>query len=95
MRGEMCGVTATCGLGLYYDFLYQEDPENQKLNFKRNSWAGADFNVVGFIDAPTCKKVYEKLCKHQTLVYQSPVRCNRNSGNMFFFCIFDQRKAKK
>ena len=41
------------------------------------------------------KEAYEILCKTRRLIFQSPVRKNKNSGNMFFFCVFDRRKTKK
>jgi hypothetical protein len=51
---------------------------------------GTGFFVSGFVDSKVCKEAYEELCKNYKLVYQSPVRVNRNSNNKFFFCVFDR-----
>ena len=40
------------------------------------------------------KLAYEWFSDHLKLVYQSPVRVNRNTGNNFFFAVFDLRKRK-
>jgi hypothetical protein len=34
---------------------------------------------------------YLWMCEHYKLLYQSTVRNNANTGNQFFFCVFDLR----
>jgi hypothetical protein len=79
--------SGTCGLGILYDF---ERNGRWGTPIGQNPGeAGCGWYVAGFIDTPLCKEVYEKCCESFTLIYQSPVRINRNSGNEFFFCVFD------
>lgn len=50
---------------------------------------GADLLIAAFIDESGQKEAYEALCKKFRLLYQSPVKRNRNSGNRLFLCVFD------
>lgn len=84
-------IEGACGVSNFYNFypnFWDANPQNlpTKLNGE------ADFAFAGFINEPNCHKAYEALCSKYKLVYQSPVRKNRNSNHDFFFCIFDARK---
>lgn len=35
------------------------------------------------------KAAYHWFAKHYPILYQSPVRLNKNTGHEFFFCVFD------
>lgn len=86
MRYTSTTPPSTCGLGVVYNF--------------NDSWAGLStknplvheggtpYFVAGFIDTKSCKEMYEWLCKEAELVYQTPVTKNKNSGQMFFSCMF-------
>ena len=85
MKVKIGSVGYTCGLkyvGYFYDGY---DPFTKQ----QISQYGTGFFVAGFINNKKCKKAYEYFCEKTTLVYQSPVRRNRNTDNDFFFCIFD------
>lgn len=84
MRAADTTVDGTCGVGVLYDYNKGWGPE-----IGYSSESGCGWYVAGFIDNDTCKAAYEEMCEKYTLVYQSPIRRNKNSGNMFFFCIFD------
>jgi len=63
---------------------YYENKDNVSKNSGGCGWLSA-----AFIDTGECKAVYQKLRNWYPIVYQSPIRFNTNSGNNFFFCIFD------
>jgi len=50
---------------------------------------GCGFLLAAFIDTPECKAMYKFLKERHPILYKSDVRVNLNSGNRFFFCIFD------
>lgn len=64
-----------------------------KLN-KQNTRGGCGFNGTGFINNELCKAFYEQLCKDFRLVFQTPVRLNKNSDNLFFYAMFDNTEEK-
>ena len=53
---------------------------------------GTGFFGTGFIDDARCKAAYELLASKYPLVFQTPVRKNSNSGNTFFYAMFDDTK---
>lgn len=90
-------LTGTCGADIYHSFHLKPtlNSWNRSTSLSSlNAHGGIDISCAGFIDTPDCKKAYEWLCKKYTLVYQSEVRRNTNSGHNFFFCVFDRKKAK-
>jgi hypothetical protein len=46
----------------------------------------------GFVNSPSCKKVYEVLNQRFKLVFITPVRQNKNSGNQFFYAMWDDKE---
>lgn len=85
-------IIGTCGVSVLYDFErfdYLGNPVSRELS--KDEAGGAGWILTGFIDTTDCHMMYNTLCKKFKLVYQSPVRENRNSGNDFFFCIWDAR----
>lgn len=94
---QISRVPGNCGL---LALLNHEAPENLgwppvlSLNsIKRLPSTG--FGVTGFVNAPRCKAVYEWLKENTTIVYQSPVRTNRNTRHPFFFVVFDSTPTAK
>lgn len=59
----------------------------QMLPGKRRG--GCGFSGTGFIANELCKEAYEYMCSTFRLVFQTPVRRNNNSGNLFFYAMFD------
>lgn len=87
MKVSIGGISYGCGLKYVGGFY----TGHMKFTNKAVCNYGTGFFVAGFIDNEICKKAYDYFCKTTKLVYQSPVRLNKNSGNQFFFCIFDAK----
>jgi hypothetical protein len=77
-----------CGVDIFGDFAYRKDNEWISHTMKTPG-RGVDFGIAAFIDNQVCRGAYEQLKEHYNIVYQSPVRVNANSGNLFFFCVYD------
>lgn len=71
---------------------YLEEFTKEKLHTLSG---GCGFLSVGFIDTPLCAKMYKDLKEKFPILYQSPIRFNNNSGNNFFFAVFDTGEKKK
>lgn len=84
INGFIGSVLGTCGLGVLYGF----KSTTTAIPFFSS---GTGFCVAGFTAHNRCEKTYNEIKKKYKIVYQSPVRINRNSGNKFFFIIFDMR----
>lgn len=84
--------SSTCGVGYVYDF---EDDEvknygDNYTNILMGTMGGTGFLMAGFICRDrVCTKAFRMLKKKYKLVYRSPIRLNKNSGNKFYFAVFD------
>ena len=83
-------IFGSCGVGTFTEF-------SSCLQYGRRLDAvetegGCGFLLAGFIDTSICRQAYEILAKRFKVVYQSPVRRNTNSGNRFFFVIYDTKE---
>lgn len=86
----------TCGLGVIHGFNSNfADIEIYGRPISTIVPQGAGFSVAGFIKTKKCKLAYTELAKKFEMVYQSPVRKNRNTGHRFFFVIYDTTKSKE
>lgn len=54
---------------------------------------GAGFVGTGFIAQENSRLSYEWLCKNKRLIFQTPVRNNKNSNNLFFYAMFDDHNT--
>lgn len=52
---------------------------------------GTGYFIAGFVDNKDCHEAYAALLQLANIVFQSEVRINTNSGNEFFFCVFDRK----
>lgn len=82
----------TCGVGLFAQFQNQLYPNSAYSLDKLAPRGGAGWQVAGFVNTHVCKEAYAILKKRYKIVMQSPKRQNYNSGNSFFFCVYDTRK---
>lgn len=85
---------ATCGVGVLSHF---RNSNNQWDDFElipRGAHGGAGWDIAGFINTKECQEAFQFLCKHRKVILQSPVRTNQNSGNKFFFCVYDRKRGK-
>lgn len=86
-------VIHSCGLEVVGDFGTDCDgPCDRYIPLEDLQFGHTGFFVAGFIEDDICKEAYKILSKKHKIVYQSPVRRNMNSGNMFYFVIFDSKK---
>ena len=88
LKGVYNNISGTCGLGVVYAF---NTDWAEGINISQLKQHGTGFFVAGFIQTKKCKEQYEHIAETYPIVYQSPVRRNRNSGNDFFFIVFDVR----
>lgn len=87
-RGFYSNAPGTCGVGVWYGYNRPADWHAEVRNF----WGGIDYNIAGFVNTINCKRVYNEIKDKHTIVFQSPVKRNRNSGNQFFFVVFKKGK---
>lgn len=89
-------VAGGCGLTVLYGFGEREGQIQSRniTNWHRHASFGTGFGVACFINTTGCRLMYEDIAARYPIVYQSPVRLNENSGNPFFFVIFDTRSPK-
>lgn len=64
-----------------------------RLNRVRKS--GTGLFTATFINNEVNKEAYEQMCEEFTLLYQSPVRVNSNSGNKLFLCVFSWKEEEE
>ena len=84
-------IVGSCGIGVIYGL---ESLFGRDLSHLVPS-GGAGWELVAFIENDKCSMAYKTLKKRWPIVYQSPVRRNINSGNNFFFCIYDTSDNEK
>jgi len=91
-----CRLPGTCGVGLYYSFRDRFADGYGTIGAHdlagEEHGGGCGFAVAGFVNTPVCREAYGVLKRRGAIVYQSPVRTNRNSGRQFFFCVYDTRR---
>ena len=91
-------LPSTFGVGIFYDFMEECDYGwNVRRIIKEHAppRGGCGWNIAGFIKTDESKEVYEDLQKKYKMVTQSPVRRNNNSGNSFFYVMYDCKKPRK
>ena len=91
ITGFFSRVTSTCGLGLIGNFSFgnrQWATKLKDINLVNN---GIGYTVAGFVDTKVCEKMYKHVAEKYKIVFQSPVKINRNSGRKFFFIIFTKK----
>lgn len=91
-------IQGNCGISYIYDIMYDFGYTNypyQKLDKNIKFPGGCGWQIAGFIDTKQCKDAYDKLKTFAEIVYQAPVRVNRNSGNKFFFVLYNTYRRRK
>lgn len=98
--GGILAQRGACGIGNMYDFkridlstFQRSDAGHYERYYTKENTSkhagGCGFLSVAFIDDDMCRDMYRQLKEWYPILYQSPIRFNVNSGNNFFFCIFD------
>lgn len=90
MRAYVSTATATCGVGVVYGMgaTYATDLTKYKIE---DFGGGIGYNIAGFVNTKVCRKTYNWIKDNYDIVFQSPVKRNRNSGHLFFFIVFKER----
>lgn len=90
LYAENMSIESACGIGHVYGYSIGRTSWGWGLSLDElKNDGGADWVLAAFTPNEVCEKTYKALCAKHRLVFQSPVRENKNSGNRFFFCIFD------
>ena len=89
-RGTTDIVFNNCGLGNWHGF-FKHSQFYDDGGFKPKT-GGADWCLASFRNNPDEKEVYDWIKSKYPIVFQSPVRKNRRTGNQWFFIIFDTKK---
>lgn len=101
--GQM--VDGQCGIGCIRSFR-QVEPDRVPLYVENHGYSpieesrhtsfhhkgGTGMFGSGFINTTLCKEVYEALNKRFKMVSITPVRHNKNSSNMFFYAMWDDKE---
>jgi hypothetical protein len=104
----LAATAGQCGIGRLYTFMPEESVKNYnssvgytaynestKLHNQVKTLRCTGFFGSGFLNDDICKAVYEELAAKYKLVFQTPVRQNANSGNKFFYAMFDRNPENK
>jgi hypothetical protein len=85
----------TCGVTLLYDF-WESSVKGFGFNPADNIMpGGAGFITAGFIhDDKLSDKMFALLSSKYDVLFVSPVRLNRNSGNQFYFAVFSVKDVE-
>lgn len=88
MNCEYSPLPGGCGVNNYAFFdKYYADSDIHTVPS-----GAASLAVASFIDTVVCRKAYTILASRFKIAYQSSVRKNKNSGNDFFFVVYDGLK---
>lgn len=96
MYGHAVALSGTCGVKVIYSLSknYYTDYDAYSKPTESNLKRSAGWVIIGFVKTQECKTAYDYYTNKYEVVYQSPVRTNRNSGRKFFFIILDTSKLK-
>ena len=82
-------VTGACGVGVAY---YFGDTDYSDYEIAGQNPGGAGWLCAGFIkDDKICDKAFGELADKYKVVFITPPRKNVNSGNDFYFAVFDTK----
>ena len=86
-------LTGTCGVSVFYSFNNDWATENISDIIPGG---GTGIVCAGFRHKHELDdKVFAEMCKYGKLLFKTRVRKNRNSGNKFYFAVFDYAKGGK
>lgn len=78
--------THCCGILSLHSYWFHSYEENQFFRL-----SGTGLYEASFINNSSSKEAYQILTKDLKLLYQSPVRRNKNTNNLVFTCIFSSK----
>lgn len=88
--GDNNSLHNCCGVQEIGDFELSRSNnwDYDKISCLDPSESGTGLFISTFINNKTQKAAYEAMCQRLTLIYQSPVKINTNSGRGVFLCVF-------
>lgn len=90
LRAYETTVCGACGVGVFYEFEYNSDRWSGDPIENLRTRGGCGWTVAGFIKGDRlCDRMYKALSKRWKILYESPVKLNINSGNEFYFVVFE------
>ena len=100
LRAYTDTLSGTCGVGLVFDY-----ENHNALDAYTKRWTkpfekshlegGAGWSIAGFVNDSPSIGAYEFFKKNVQIVFQAPVRVNKNSSNEFFFIVVDATPSSK
>lgn len=84
-------LSGGCGFLLFSHFANHSGDVRYDIKGVPEHFVGTGMIVASFNETDICKEAYEQMTSTYKLLYQSPTRLNKNSGNNCFICIFDSR----
>lgn len=84
-------IAGSCGVGMVFDYRICKDSDYWNISLEKyQTEGGCGWVFAAFIEGDeTCEQAYEIMKNKWKIMYQSPIKLNINSGNNFFFCIFE------
>lgn len=91
MKCYIDSLVGGCGVTVFSDFSNEDHwgEKNMVVDDIDKDEIGAGWGIACFIDEDACREAYNDIASKYNIIFQSPVRTNRNTGNPFFFIIFD------
>lgn len=88
--GRHTTVKGACGVGVTHDWEYNDSDWIYGVPVESKNPGGAGWLMAGFVVGDkVCDIAKKQLTKKFNVVYESPVRLNKNSDNEFYFMVFD------
>jgi len=85
---EFDTISGACGVGVAHQF--EDESDWSSYDITKGTSGGAGWLSAGFVVGnEMCDEAFALLSAKYKLVYQTPPRINKNSGNVFYFAIFD------
>lgn len=89
---EHCTVNGACGVGVVYDFTFDTPSSSWSYSeeITKGTKGGCGYLTAGFIhNDKLCDDAFAQLSEKYKVVFVSDLRKNVNSGNHFYFAVFD------
>lgn len=82
-------IFGTCGVNVWYGYNTSYAPP-----IKGAEMGGIGYSIAGFVNEPDSREMFLHIKEKKEVVFCSPVKKNKNSGNRFFFVVFKNTRKK-
>lgn len=89
--GDCSLLQGGCGVKNIHNFRKEKSWFHETVLQQKPLLGGANLAVACFINTPECKTAYKILRKKFKIIFQSSVRLNENSDNLFFMVVYDKK----